>query len=69
MRLVEITYEDTSEDYDTRTKIGFLIEDEDEMAARALGTLEDVSQFHPARTYPDYSVLVAMFNYMIGNTD
>ena len=26
------TYEDTSEDYETRTKIGFLIEDEDDMA-------------------------------------
>jgi hypothetical protein len=69
VRLVEITYEDTSEDYDTRTKIGFLIEDEDEMAARASGTLEDVSQFHPARSFGEYSVLVAMFNYMIGNTD
>jgi hypothetical protein len=69
VRLVEITYEDTSEDYDTRTKIGFLIEDEDEMAARIRGTLEDVSQFHPARSHGEYSVLVAMFNYMIGNTD
>lgn len=69
VRLVEITYEDTSEDYETRTKIGFLIEDEDDMAARASGTLEDVAQFHPARAYGEYSVLVAMFNYMIGNTD
>jgi len=69
VRLVEITYEDTSEDYETRTKIGFLIEDEDDMAARARGTLEEVSQFHPARAFADYAVTVGMFNYMIGNTD
>jgi hypothetical protein len=69
VRLVEITYEDTSEEYETRTKIGFLIEDEDAMAARQRGTLEDVEQFHPARAHGEFSVLVAMFNYLIGNTD
>jgi hypothetical protein len=69
VRLVEMTYEDTSEEYETRTKIGFLIEDGDEMAARAPGTLEAVTQLHPARTFGEYSVLVAMFNYMIANTD
>ncbi len=69
VRLVEITYEDTSGAYDTRTKIGFLIEDEDEMAARSRGTVEDVEQFHPARAWGPYSVQVALFNYMIGNTD
>jgi hypothetical protein len=69
VRLVEITYEDVNEDYDTRTKFGFLIEDEDDMAARNRAVLEDVTQFHPMRTLPEYSVLAAMFNYMIGNTD
>jgi hypothetical protein len=69
VRLVEITYEDTAGEYETRTKVGFLIEDEDLMAARARGTLEDVEQFHPARTFGEFSVLAAMFNYMIGNTD
>jgi hypothetical protein len=29
----------------------------------------EVEQFHPARTFGEYSVLVAMFNFMIGNTD
>jgi hypothetical protein len=69
VRLVEITYEDTSGDYDTRTKMGFLIEADEEMAARERGTLMEVEQFHPARAFGEYSVLVAMFNYMIGNTD
>jgi hypothetical protein len=69
VRLVEITYEDINGEYDTRTKIGFLIEDEDEMAARSRGTIEEVSQFHPARTHGEFSVLAAMFNYLISNTD
>ena len=69
MRLVEITYEDINGEYDTRTKHGFLIEDEDAMAQRNRATLEEVTQFHPARAHGEYSVLVSMFNYMIGNTD
>lgn len=69
VRLVEITYEDTEGDYDTRTKFGFLIEDEDALAERSRGTLQEVTQFHPMRSEGDYSTLVAMFNYMIANTD
>lgn len=69
VRLVEITYEDVNGEYDTRTKVGFLIEDEEHMAARHMATLEDVTQFHPARTFADYSVTAALFNYLIGNTD
>ncbi len=69
VRLIEITYEDINGEYDTRTKIGFLIEDEAEMAARQRGVIMDVTQFHPMRTWGEYSVLAAMFNYMIANTD
>lgn len=69
VRLVEITFEDIEDDYDTRTKYGFLIEDEDRMAERLRGTLQEVNQFHPARSFAEYSTLVAMFNYMIANTD
>lgn len=69
VRLVEITYEDVNGEYDTRTKYGFLIEDEDRMAERQRGTLEEVSQFHPLRAHAPYSMQVALFNYMIANTD
>jgi hypothetical protein len=69
VRLVEITFEDVEGDYDTRTKYGFLIEDEDRMAERLRGTLQEVTQFHPARSFAEYSTLVALFNYMIANTD
>jgi hypothetical protein len=69
VRLVQVTYEDVEGDYDTRTKIGFLIEDDDRMAERSRATLQEVSQFHPARSDAEYAILVAMFNYMVANTD
>jgi len=69
VRLVEITYEDTSEDYDTRTKIAFLIESDEAMAERSRATHLEVPQMHPMMADGDQSVTVAMFNYMIGNVD
>ncbi len=74
VRLVEITYVDINDDYDTRTKIGFLLESDENMAERnrAIHVEYDdfgTGQFHPARVDGDGAVLVAMFNYMIGNTD
>ncbi len=74
VRLVEITYEDINDDYDARTKIGFLIESDENMAERNRAVHTDYDdfaygQFHPARVDGDGAVLVGMFNYMIGNTD
>lgn len=69
VRLVEITYEDTSEEYDTRTKTAFLIEDEDQMAWRNHGRYEEWNQFHPFNTDDQQSGLFSLFQYMIGNTD
>ena len=74
VRLVEITYVDINDDYDTRTKIGFLLESDENMAERnrAIHVEYDdfgTGQFHPARVDGDGAVLVAMFSYMIGNTD
>jgi hypothetical protein len=69
VRLVEITYEDTSEEYDTRTKTAFLIEDEDQMAWRNRGSYEEWNQFHPFSTDDQQAGLSSLFQYMIGNTD
>jgi hypothetical protein len=69
VRLVEITYIDIEGDYDTRTKHGFLIEDEDAMAARNRATMVEATQFHPSRMDPSHAVRVALFNYMIANSD
>ena len=69
VRLVEVTYEDIEGDYDTRRKIGFLIEADDRMAERNRSVFMEVSQMNPRQADGGQSVLVAMFNYMIGNVD
>lgn len=69
VRLVRITYEDVEGAYDTRTKVGFLIEDDDAMAHRNRGFLSEWEQFHPAAADGKQLALMALFQYMIGNTD
>jgi hypothetical protein len=69
VRLVEITFVDINDDYDSRTKIGFLIEDEEKMAERNSASFLDVEQFHPESMDGEGSVVASVFNYMIGNTD
>ena len=69
VRLVEITYEDIEDDYDTRTKIGFLIEDDERMAERNRATYMEVAGLPPMMADGPQSVFVAVFNYMIGNLD
>ena len=68
-RLVEITYEDIEDDYDTRTKTGFPIESDEQMAARLGADLQELNQFHPAGVNGDQAVIVSMFQYLIGNSD
>lgn len=69
VRLVQITYEDDDGEYDTRTKTAFLIEDEEQMAYRNSGTVSEWDQFHPAAADGPHAGMVALFQYMIGNTD
>ncbi len=69
VRLVEITYEDIEDDYDTRTKIGFLLEDDERMAERNRATYMEVSGLMPMMADGPQSVIVSVFNYMIGNLD
>lgn len=69
VRLIEITYEDIEDDYDTRTKMGFLIESDEMLAARHMATVQEVERLHPAQADPEYAVLVSLYQYLIGNTD
>lgn len=69
VRLVEITYEDIEDKYDTRTKFAFLIETDEQMAARNRADLQELTQFHPAGVNGDQAVIVSMFQYLIGNSD
>ena len=69
VRLVHVSYEDPDGGYDPRTKTGFLIEADEQMAERNRGEMLEVEVFNPAQTDDDQSALVALFQYMIGNTD
>jgi len=68
VRLVEVTYEDVGGRYD-RTKVGFLIESDEQMAQRNQATFEEAHTMHPRDADGTQSVVVALFNYMIGNSD
>ncbi len=69
VRLVTITYEDPDGGYETRTLIAFLIESDEHMAARNRAIIQEYEQFHPAAMESEQDALVALFQYMIGNTD
>ena len=72
VRLIRVTYIDTSGEDDSFTRYAFLIEDDDIMALRNDATKVDVepdAQIHPNRVTRDQAVLVDVFQYMIGNTD
>ena len=69
VRLVEITYEDVNDDYDTRTKYGFLIESDEHMAERNRAVFLEAPQMHPLMADGEQSAVTGMFAYMIGNTD
>ena len=69
VRLVEVTYEDVEGDYETRTKHGFLLEADEQMAERNRAVFIDAPQMHPMMADGDQSVLMGMFNYMIANLD
>lgn len=69
VRPLRITYVDTSQDDDPVTRFGFLIESEEALSARLGGTMLEVPAAHP-ESYPvPETPRLALFQYMIGNTD
>jgi hypothetical protein len=72
VRLARVTYADTSGRDDTFTRYAFIIEDDDEMAARHGARYVELpagGQIHPAMVEPHHAALVDVFQYLIGNTD
>jgi hypothetical protein len=72
VRLARITYEDTGGEYEARTEYGFLIEDADEVGTRLGGTvfeLEGDRNLPPDVFDVRAATRLAVFQYMIGNTD
>jgi hypothetical protein len=69
VRLVHITYRDTAGEEDTVSRLGFLIEDEEAMAARVGGMYMEAPRASPANFVQEQAGLMYVFQYMIGNTD
>jgi len=67
-RLMRITYLDT-ESKKTRTKYGFVIEDNDAVAKRNDMKIADVGLITNKYLEPGQASLIHVFQYMIGNTE
>ena len=68
-RLARITYVDARGKDDPLVRYGFLIEDEDAMAARLEGVMAEAPQAPPSAYDDEAAALLAVFQYMVGNTD
>lgn len=68
VRLVHVTYLDTTR-ADTVTRYGILIESDAAFAARIGAQVEELDKVHDLVTDQGYMTLVAVFQYLIGNTD
>ncbi len=69
VQMVEITYLDTGGKNDPLIRMGFLIEDEDAMAARVGGMILDVPGAPATDFEPEQMGMMFLFQYMIGNID
>ncbi|MEM9621545.1 MAG: hypothetical protein AAF993_07855 [Pseudomonadota bacterium] len=67
-RAVQMVYVDSSSD-EERTHWGFLIEHKKQLAARLEGSASKLNTVARSDLIADYSALVAVHQYLIGNTD
>lgn len=69
VRLARITYEDSGGKFEPMTKFGFFIEAVDHVAERLGGEEIETKNVHPNNAEAGTVDLLAVFEYMIGNTD
>jgi len=69
VRLARVTYVDSRGKDDPLVRYGFVIEDEDDLADRIGGKIIEIEQAHPSQLGSVDAARVAVFQYMIGNTD
>jgi hypothetical protein len=69
VRLVDLVYADQRGRKDTVRKLAFLIESDEQMAARNQGTLADQENIRHWHCDPYKIDRLSVFQYMIGNTD
>ena len=68
-RLVKVIYDDTVSGKKSLPLYGILLEEEDQMAKRNHTTLVEKKSVKPQQTQTDDFLNVAVFNFLIGNTD
>lgn len=69
VRLARITYVDSRGEDDPVTRMAFLIEDEEAMAARLDGMMLEVPAAPASAFQQDQAALMYVYQFMIGNTD
>lgn len=69
VRLVEITYRDSRGNRPPLTRMAFLIEDEDDLAARVGGMALDIPGASATDFEPGQMGIMFLFQYLIGNID
>jgi hypothetical protein len=69
VRLLHIDYINTDLDNKARTKYGILIEDEEALLRRIDMQFAAIPSIMPEQLDPQQTALVAVFEYLIGNTD
>lgn len=68
-RLAEVTYVDTRGKYDNMTRMTFFIEPKEHMTERLGGRELEIEHVHPDDADRFLANFMAIFQYMIGNTD
>ena len=69
VRLLRITYVDSDGKRGDDTRYGFVIEHRDRLAKRLDKSLLAVQSTHPRTLNSEYSTMVDLYHYLIGNTD
>jgi hypothetical protein len=68
-RLVKVTYQDTVKNKSSDPYYGILLEEEKQMAKRNLSISVEIKKLSPKNTQKEGFLKMAVFQYMIGNTD
>lgn len=68
-RLVKVTLNDTVKNKSTDPFLGFIIEEEEQMALRNHSIIRELQGLSPESTDKEDFLTMAIFQYMIGNTD
>ena len=69
MRLLKVSYADSASGKVQTTRMGYILEEPDVMAARNGGPIMDLKGAIASDLEPNTQALVGVFNYFIGNTD